>query len=80
MNMILSRYDHLKDLTNIQHPMPVLYTRSALIHIQSGEILKIVLNNPESAHDIHKICQYSGHYVLKCIESENNQAFWIKKN
>ena len=78
--MTIGTYDHLQDLSGLQHPMPTLRARSALMRIQTGEILKLIVNNPLSADEIHTICQQMGHHVLKTIESENKQVFWIEKS
>ncbi len=77
--MIVFSYDHLENLIGLRHPMPILKTRSALIKIQSEEILKVVLNTPESIKDIHQLCQYTDHIILRCFKSNNIYTFWIEK-
>lgn len=54
------------DLTGLSCPMPLLKTKKKLKDVAPGEELKVLVTDPNSATDLEKFCEKTGHVFVSC--------------
>ena len=59
--------EHLLDLRGIACPMNFVKTKLYLDKLQSGEILKVLLDNGEPVESVCQSVQADGHQLKECI-------------
>lgn len=67
------------DTSGLLCPLPVYKAAIALKGLAPGEVLEIVCTDPGSLADIPALARQGGHKVLRILEGEGKQTFWLEK-
>lgn len=67
------------DTLGLRCPEPVMLTRKTIRHMQEGEILLIIADDPATTRDIPSFCQFMDHQLLKSDTAEPPYRYWVKK-
>ena len=68
------------DARGMNCPLPILKTRKAINHINSGEILEVTSSDPGSVKDMAAFCEQTGHRLVSSNEAEDSYIFLIEKS
>lgn len=68
------------DARGMNCPLPILKTRKAINHINSGEILEVTSSDPGSVKDMAAFCEQTGHRLVASNEAEDSYIFLIEKS
>ena len=68
------------DARGMNCPLPILKTRKAINHINSGEILEVTSSDPGSVKDMAAFCDQTGHRLVSSNEAEDSYIFLIEKS
>ncbi len=60
-------------------PEPVMMVRKTIRHMQAGEILLIIADDPATTRDIPSFCQFMDHQLIKSQTQEIPFQYWVKK-
>ena len=74
------RFDRTLDVRGLSLPRPLLVTQQAIEALQSGEILKIVAGDQESANDFHTFARHAQLTLLGCSERKGQFQFFLRKS
>ncbi len=77
MNEITS-YQTL-DASGLRCPEPVMLVRKQIRHMQDGEILLIIADDPATTRDIPGFCQFMDHTLLKSETEQPPFKYWVRK-
>ena len=69
-----SEPSHEIDLSGLTCPLPILKTKAALARLGSGELLKVVITNPDSVREFGVLCK-SPSFELESLEETGTS--WI---
>lgn len=72
-------YDAELDATGLLCPLPVLKARKRLQPLQSGQILKVVADDPAAIIDVPHFCAEAGHALLSQSDDAGTQTYLIRK-
>lgn len=67
------------DTLGLRCPEPVMLTRKTIRHMNDGEILLIIADDPATTRDIPGFCQFMDHQLLKSETAEKPYRYWVKK-
>ncbi len=67
------------DCTGFFCPMPVVKTKLELEKLDSGQILKVIADDPGSKEDFPAWCSETGHKLLDTDEDNGDFIFYIVK-
>ncbi len=76
--MAITAHKELNAL-GLRCPEPVMMVRKTIRHMQQGEILLIVADDPATMRDIPSFCQFMDHQLLKSQTQELPFRYWVKK-
>ena len=68
------------DARGMNCPLPILKTRKAINHINSGEILEVTSSDPGSVKDMAAFCEQTGHRLVASNEAGDSYIFLIEKS
>ncbi|AAP95315.1 tRNA 2-thiouridine(34) synthase TusA [[Haemophilus] ducreyi] len=71
--------DKILDTLGLRCPEPVMLTRKTIRHMQQGEILFILADDPATTRDIPSFCEFMDHQLLKSKTDTPPYEYWIKK-
>lgn len=60
-------------------PEPVMMVRKTIRHMQPGEVLLIIADDPATTRDIPSFCQFMDHQLLKSQTENIPFQYWVKK-
>ena len=60
-------------------PMPVLKARKRLQAMKSGQILRVLADDPAAIIDFPHFCTEQGHQLIRIKSLDNTKHFFIKK-
>ncbi|MBS3756386.1 MAG: sulfurtransferase TusA family protein [Desulfobacterales bacterium] len=69
--------DEILDARGLSCPMPMLKTKKALKHLQSGQILEVLGTDPGSKNDIPDFCQKGGNTLLEVEDVEEGYTRYL---
>lgn len=73
-------YDRLIELKTEVCPYTFIKSKLAIEKMESGKILKVIVDNPLSAEDVPRGMELEGHQILKVEKIIDNEwHIWIKK-
>ncbi|MCG3267654.1 sulfurtransferase TusA family protein [Yoonia sp. I 8.24] len=72
-------YDADLDARGLLCPLPVLKARKRLQALQSGQILRMVADDPAAIIDVPHFCAEAGHQLLNTQDIDGAQAYLIQK-
>ena len=67
------------DTIGLRCPEPVMMLRKTIRKMQSGEIIKIIADDPSTARDIPSFCRFMDHSLLETQTSTMPYSYVIKK-
>lgn len=71
--------DHSLDTTGLRCPEPVMLVRKQIRHINQGEVLYLIADDPATTRDIPAFCQFMDHHLLQSQTQTLPFQYWIKK-
>lgn len=72
-------HDAELDATGLLCPLPVLKARKRLAPLQSGQVLRMIADDPAAIIDVPHFCAEAGHTLLSQTENGATQTYLIRK-
>ncbi|MDO6590746.1 preprotein translocase subunit TatB [Loktanella sp. D2R18] len=72
-------FDADLDARGLLCPLPVLKARKRLQALQSGQILRMVADDPAAIIDVPHFCAEAGHQLIDTHDFDGAQAYVIQK-
>lgn len=73
-------FDQKIDARNLLCPLPVLKARKRLKSMQSGQMLKLIADDPAAVIDVPHFCHEQGYHLVGIDPAEGNlHIYWIRK-
>ena len=67
------------DARGLLCPLPVLKARKRLQALGSGEVLRVLADDPAAVIDVPHFCAEAGHALLATAEEDGAQVYLIRK-
>jgi tRNA 2-thiouridine synthesizing protein A len=67
------------DARGLLCPLPVLKARKRLGALVSGQVLRMLADDPAAIVDVPHFCAEAGHVMLDCHDAEGGQVYLIRK-
>jgi len=67
------------DVRGLNCPMPILKTKAAFAHLDSGDVLKVVASNIEYIREIHAFSNQMGHRIVDEQTEGDTLTFLVRK-
>ncbi|MDG2961301.1 sulfurtransferase TusA [Bisgaard Taxon 10/6] len=77
MNNITIHYT--LDTLGLRCPEPVMLVRKQIRHMQDGEILLVIADDPATTRDIPGFCQFMEHTLVYADTEQSPFRYWVKK-
>lgn len=71
--------DYRLDAQGLRCPEPVMLVRKQIRHMQDGEVLLIIADDPATTRDIPSFCQFMEHQLLQSQTQDLPYQYWVKK-
>ena len=72
-------HDHVLDALGLLCPLPVLKARKALLGLPSGQVLKLITDDPASIIDVPHFCAESGTLLRQQSNEAGVFTFFLEK-
>ncbi len=72
-------YDHDLDALGLLCPLPVLKARKRLHDLQTGQILRVLADDPAARIDMPHFCSEAGHELLSVQDATDGRFYFIRK-
>mgnify|MGYP000645707277 CR=1 FL=1 len=72
-------YDADLDARGLLCPLPVLKARKRLQALQSGQVLRMIADDPAAIIDVPHFCAQAGHQLLDTHDTDDGQTYLIQK-
>ena len=72
-------YDADLDAKGLLCPLPVLKARKRLQALASGEVLRVVADDPAAIVEVPHFCAEAGHELVATEEAGDGQVYFIRK-
>jgi len=72
-------YDAELDAKGLLCPLPVLKARKRLQGLTSGQVLRVLADDPAAIVDVPHFCAEAGHVLVATEEDAAGQFYFIKK-
>ncbi|MEM8536722.1 MAG: sulfurtransferase TusA family protein [Pseudomonadota bacterium] len=73
------KFDADLDATGLLCPLPVLKARKRLQTLRSGQVLRVLADDPAAIVDMPHFCAEAGHVLVKTADVDDAQAYFICK-
>ncbi len=67
------------DVRGLNCPVPILRTKAAFAHLDSGDVLRVEASNVEYIHEIHNFSNQMGHHIIDEQRDGDLLIFLVKK-
>ena len=67
------------DTLGLRCPEPVMLVRKQIRHMQDGEVLLIIADDPATTRDIPSFCQFMDHRLLHSETEQPPCKYWVRK-
>ena len=67
------------DTLGLRCPEPVMLVRKQIRHMQDGEVLLIIADDPATTRDIPSFCQFMDHRLLHRETEQPPFKYWVRK-
>ena len=67
------------DTIGLRCPEPVMLIRKHIRHLQEGDILLMLADDPATTRDIPSFCQFMDHTLLHSETDKMPYRYWVKK-
>lgn len=71
--------EHLLEAEGLRCPEPVMMIRKSIRAMTSGEILKVIADDPSTKRDIPTFCEFMDHQLIKKQIDRIPYLYWIQK-
>ena len=71
--------DKTLDTVGLRCPEPVMLVRKNIRHMNEGEVLLILADDPATTRDIPSFCQFMEHTLLARETKDTPFKYWVKK-
>ena len=71
--------DKTLDTVGLRCPEPVMLVRKNIRHMNEGEVLLILADDPATTRDIPSFCQFMEHTLLAIETQDTPFKYWVKK-
>ena len=72
-------YDADLDAKGLLCPLPVLKARKRLQALSSGQVLRVLADDPAALVDMPHFCAEAGHQLVRTEETDEGQFYFIQK-
>lgn len=72
-------YDADLDAKGLLCPLPVLKARKRLQLLGSGQVLRVLADDPAAVIDMPHFCAEAGHELISTEDAADGQLYFIKK-
>ncbi|PXW70527.1 tRNA 2-thiouridine synthesizing protein A [Loktanella sp. PT4BL] len=72
-------YDADLDAKGLLCPLPVLKARKRLQALASGQVLRMLADDPAAIVDVPHFCAEAGHALVATEDTTDGQLYFIKK-
>jgi len=72
-------WDMELDATGLLCPLPVLKARKRLQGLQSGDVLRVLADDPAAIVDVPHFCAEAGHELVAQSDEGSAQVYLIRK-
>lgn len=72
-------FDLELDASGLLCPLPLLRLKKALMQINSGQVLKVIVTDPAAHLDFGVYSHQTGHQILDILKQAPQQIFFIRK-
>ncbi|WP_458792484.1 sulfurtransferase TusA family protein [Yoonia sp. MH D7] len=70
---------HDLDARGLLCPLPVLKARKRLLSLASGDVLRVVADDPAAVIDMPHFCAEAGHTLVDMTDNGPDQTYAIRK-
>ncbi|MGR3806581.1 tRNA 2-thiouridine synthesizing protein A [Pasteurella testudinis DSM 23072] len=67
------------DTQGLRCPEPVMLVRKSIRHMQDGEVVLVIADDPATTRDIPSFCQFMDHTLLYSDTAQTPYRYWVKK-
>ncbi|OOF71376.1 sulfurtransferase TusA [Rodentibacter caecimuris] len=67
------------DTQGLRCPEPIMLVRKTIRHLEKGNILLVISDDPATTRDIPSFCQFMEHTLLKSEVTTAPYHYWIRK-
>lgn len=67
------------DTQGLRCPEPVMLVRKNIRHLNNGDVLLIIADDPATTRDIPSFCQFMDHQLLQSEVGTPPFKYWVKK-
>ena len=71
--------EHLLEVEGLRCPEPVMMIRKSIRAMKSGEVLKVIADDPSTKRDIPTFCEFMDHQLIKIQADQIPYQYWIQK-
>lgn len=79
MNKNKQTAEHLLEAEGLRCPEPVMMIRKSIRAMTSGEVLKVIADDPSTKRDIPTFCEFMDHRLIKKQVDQIPYQYWIQK-
>ncbi len=72
-------WDHELDAIGLLCPLPILKTRKRLQGLQTGQVLRLLTDDPVAVIDVPHFCNEQGHQLVSSNTDALGQVYLIRK-
>lgn len=72
--------DQEVDARGLNCPLPILRTKKALAHMESGQVLAVLTTDPHAGRDFQAFCQQTGNALLaQRVREDAVQVHYVQR-
>ncbi|MCL4137995.1 UNVERIFIED_CONTAM: hypothetical protein GTU68_015264 [Idotea baltica] len=75
----MMEYDAQLDATGLLCPLPVLRARKRLMALDSGQVLRMLADDPAAIIDVPHFCTEQGHELIATTDENGVQVYYLRK-
>ncbi len=79
MSELFSQANHTLDTLGLRCPEPVMMVRKTIRHMQEGETLLVVADDPATTRDIPGFCRFMEHTLLAQDTAQSPFRYLLRK-
>lgn len=79
MSEVTPSAKHQLDAIGLRCPEPVMMLRKTVRHMNNGEILLVIADDPATTRDIPSFCEFMDHTLLESNTEKTPYQYLIKK-
>lgn len=72
-------WDHELDAIGLLCPLPILKARKRLQALQSGQVLRLLADDPAAVIDVPHFCNEQGHELLSAEQVGGQHVYLLRK-